>query len=190
MAVSLSGYSGTREARAGPPRASIYIQVGNSTWHGRRALAPLPEPGLLSHHVGDKGTGHSHRPPRRAPPEPSVPNRVPLCRSAPTHFCRLGGIQNPPEIGPSRAQPLNLPRKALLLPKADEHPPSTPLNQSHPSVLGVQDLARLRGDPLGTHPAPLIPRHHPVPQFLHLSVEDPGRLSRAPREPMRCWRRG
>lgn len=75
------------------------------------------------------------------------------------------------------------------LPKADEHPPSTPLNQSHSSVLRVQGLARLRADPLGARPTPLISRHHPVPQFLHLSVEGPGRLSRAPREPIRYWRR-
>lgn len=76
--------------------------------------SPPAQPRLLAHHMGDKGTGHSHQPPRRAPPEPSVPNRVPLCRAAPTHFCHLGSIQNPPEIGPSQAQPLNLPRKALL----------------------------------------------------------------------------
>lgn len=45
MAVSLSGYSSTREARAVLPRVSVYIQVGNSTRHERKALAPCPNPG-------------------------------------------------------------------------------------------------------------------------------------------------
>lgn len=75
--------------------------------------SPPAQAGLLTHLVGNEGTGHSHRPPRRHH-RAQGPNRVPLCRSAPTRFCRLGGVQNPPEIGPSRAQPLNLPRKALL----------------------------------------------------------------------------
>lgn len=101
--------------RQGQSRPRLSLHPGGERHPAREeGTRPLPQAGLLTHHVGDKGTGHSHRPPRRAPPEPSVPNRVPLCRSAPTHFCRLGGIQNPPEIGPSRAQPLNLPRKALL----------------------------------------------------------------------------
>lgn len=99
-----------RQSHPGPqftPRWGTALGTGGG--HSPPAPAQAADPSR-----GGQGTGHRHQPPRRAPPEPSVLNRVPLCRSAPTHFCRLGGIQNPPEIGPSRAQPLNLPRKALL----------------------------------------------------------------------------
>lgn len=167
MAVSLSGYSSSREARAGPPHASVYIQVGTGTRHGRRALGPA-QPGLLARHGGAKGTGTATGP-RAGHRRAQRPEQSPFVQVSPHPLLSLGRRPKPSR---NRTQPGSAFESAqegsAELPKADEHSPSTPLNQSRPSVLGVQGLARLRADPLGTRPGPLIARHRPCLSFSSL----------------------
>lgn len=154
---------------------------GTAPSTGEGHSPPAPTPGADSSRGGQ---GDQPQPPASALGTAGArcPEQSPFVRAGP-RSCRLGGVQNPPEIGPGQAQPLNLPRKALLSCRKRMKPP--PLKQSCPSALGVQDPAML-GAVLTLWGFPRLPLlsgracRHPVPQFPHPSVEGPGRVSPAP----------
>lgn len=88
--------------------------------------SPPAQPGLLTHHGGSKGNGHSYRPPRRAPPSPASRTESLCARVCPLQLPSLGTAQLPTE--PGRCVP--------------RVPPPTPWGSGAPGWLGKALLMR------------------------------------------------
>lgn len=144
------------------------------------------------------GQGDRPQPPASAPGTARAqrPEQSPFVRASPRSCC-LGGVQNSPEIGPGRAQPLNLPRKALLSCRKRMKPP--PLKQCRPSALRVQDPAMLGavltlwgrlvslcslGEPVA---APCL--SFPIPRWRVLAgcPQPPGMFREIPEQRLNLW---